>query len=223
MTAVINFVEPWGFSKLDVFRTCPAKFKYQFIDKLPQDSSPAMDRGDKMHKNIESYLKGWTNELIEENSEWKIHFDELKKEDFRGEQALGLDKNWKVLKNWFGKDVWVRIKMDAYYLDPVEKAVVVIDFKSGKYRVPSTDQIELYAIAGLSLFPDIQKVRAEFWFLDQMDTYMKTYSAEQLVELRKKYENDAARIYTEQAWTPTPSSECRWCSYSKHKGGTCKY
>jgi len=75
----------------------------------------------------------------------------------------------------------------------------------------------------LSLFPDIQKVRAEFWFLDQMDTYMKTYSAEQLVELRKKYENDAARIYTEQAWTPTPSSECRWCSYSKHKGGTCKY
>jgi hypothetical protein len=223
MTAVINFVEPWGYSKLDVFRTCPAKFKYQFIDKRPQDSSPAMERGDKMHKNIESYLKDWTNELIEENSEWKIHFDELKKEDFRGEQALGLDKNWKVLKNWFGKDVWVRIKMDAYYLDPVENAVVVIDFKSGKYRVPSTDQIELYAIAGLSLFPDIPKVRAEFWFLDQMETYMKTYTAEQLVELRKKYENDSAAIYTEQAWSPTPSMECRWCSYSKHKGGPCQY
>ena len=223
MTAVINFVEPWGFSKLDVFRTCPAKFKYQFIDKRPQDSSPAMDRGNERHKNIECYLKGWTSELMEENSEWKIHFDELKKEDFRGEQALGLDKNWKVLNSWFGKAVWVRIKMDAYYFDPVENAVVVIDFKTGKYRVPSTDQIELYAIAGLSLFPDIPKVRAEFWFLDQMETYMKTYSAEQLVELRKKYENDSAAIYTEQAWAPTPSMKCRWCSYSKHKNGPCKF
>lgn len=217
----IIFNQPWGFSKLDVFRACAAKFKYQFIDKLPQGSSPAMARGQKMHENIEMYLNGWSADLIPEVVDWKPQFDALKLKDFKGEQAIGIDKGWGLLPDWFNKETWLRIKMDAYFIENDE--MTVIDFKSGQFRIPSQDQIELYAVAGISIQPAVKKVNAQFWFLDSGDVHTVTYTSEELLALRKKYETESAPLYAERAWMPQPSRECRWCPYSKTKGGRCQY
>jgi CRISPR/Cas system-associated exonuclease Cas4 (RecB family) len=216
-----RFNQPWGFSKLDVYRTCPQKFEFQFIKKLPQPGSPAMERGSKMHAEIESYLNGWSQDLSPLVEDWKTAFDGLKREDFKGEQALGFDKDWMRLPDWFDKRTWLRVKMDAYFKK--DDMVTVIDFKSGKYRQPSTDQIELYAIAGLSIFPSIKQVLAEFWFLDTNDVFRKLYTAEELLELRKKYEREIQPMYNDETWKPAPSNECRWCPYSKTKGGKCQF
>lgn len=220
-TKEIAFKDPWGFSKLDVFRACPAKFKYQFLDKLPQGSSPAMERGGKMHENIESYLNGWTSMLLPELVTWRPAFDDLKTKAFRGEQSIGIDDKWVMLKNWFEKATWLRVKMDAYYI--ADHTMRVIDFKSGKYREPSRDQIEIYAIAGLSIEPTIEEVVAEFWFLDTGDIFTRKYSSKELLDLRLKYEQGSNRMYMERLWDPVPSSACRYCPYSKTKEGPCKY
>lgn len=216
-----QFTDPWGFSKLDVYRACPQKFEYQFIQKLPQPSSEAMERGSKMHEDIEHYLNGWSTKLSKETENWKEALDALKQQDFKGEQAIGIDKDWNKLPDWFDKRTWLRVKMDAYYSNG--DAMTVIDFKSGKYRVPSTDQIELYAVSGLSIKPTIQTVSAEFWFLDTDDVYAKVYTRDQLLDLRKKYDRECQPMYTDTTWTPTPSRECKWCPYSKTKGGKCQY
>ena len=215
------FTDAWGFSKLDTYRTCPQKFFYQFVAKLPQPGSAAMDRGSKMHENIEMYLNGWTQELLPELGEWKEQLDELKKKDFKAEQALGFDKNWKLLSDWFQPGVWLRAKMDAKYIE--DGKLVVIDFKSGKYRLPSTEQVELYAVAGSAMHPEIETVVAEFWFLDTGDFYKREYTKAALLDLRKQYENYVRPIYADTVWTPAPSAECRWCSYSKTKGGKCRF
>ena len=216
-----NFKDAWGFSKLDTYRTCPAKFKFQFIDKLPSGSSPAMERGTKMHQNIESYLNGWVTTLIPEVISWKEAIDALKEKDFKAEQALGFDKEWGKLSDWFGKTTWLRVKMDASYVEGNKGTA--IDFKSGKYRVPSTEQVELYAIGLHAANPSLMEVSAEFWFLDTGETYERTYTAKELLDLRKKYEQYVAPIYADETWTPAPSNNCRWCPYSKTKGGLCKY
>lgn len=217
----ITFKDPWGFSKYDVFRTCHAKFKYQFIDRLPQGSSPAMERGGDMHKNIENYLNGWSKDLLPSVENWQEAFDSLKLKNFKGEQSIGINKDWKLLPNWFAKSTWLRVKMDAYYIQ--DKKMRVIDFKSGKYRIPSTDQIEIYAIAGISIDPTVEEVDAEFWFLDADEVYTVSYTRDQLIALRKKYEGLVAPIYTEELWEPSPSNECRWCPYSRTKNGPCRY
>lgn len=217
----VVFNQPWGFSKLDVFRACPAKFKYQFIDKLPQGSSPAMERGGKMHESIELYLNGWGKDLIPEVVGWKKQFDALKQKDFKGEQSIGINKQWQLLPDWFGPTTWLRVKMDAYFVEG--ETMDVIDFKSGQFRIPSEDQIELYAVAGLSINPLVQKVKAQFWFLDADEVHEVPYTREELLALRKKYENESAAMYTERQWKPEPSRECRWCPYSKTKGGRCQY
>jgi len=216
-----SYNEPWGFSKLDVFRACKAKFKYQFIEKLAQGSSPAMERGQAMHETIESYLNGWITTLSPDTEAWKEQLDELKTKNFRAEQALGFDKDWNQLESWFSPATWLRVKMDAYWRDA--RTITVIDFKSGKYRAPSTEQVELYALAGFCMHPDVDTITAEMWFLDTGDVYRKTYTRDQISLLKKKYEGYSAPMYTERAWEPSPSMECRWCPYSKTKGGKCKY
>jgi len=216
-----NFTDAWGFSKLDVFETCKAKFYYQFIKKLPSGGSPAMERGSKMHENIEGYLNGWVTELSKDTFSWKEALDALKEKDFKAEQALGFDKDWNKLPDWFGKTTWLRVKMDASYIEGTKGTA--IDFKSGKYRVPSTEQIELYAVGLHAANPTLEEVSAEFWFLDTGETYERTYTATQLSELRKKYEKRVEPIYATNQWDPQPSNECRWCSYSKTKGGSCRF
>tara|TARA_R110000868_G_scaffold5782_1_gene33937 strand:- start:16617 stop:17285 length:669 start_codon:yes stop_codon:yes gene_type:complete len=220
-TKPIKFNQPWGFSKLDVFRACPAKFKYQFIEKLPQGGSPAMERGAEMHENIEMYLNGWGKDLLPSVVDWKPQLDALKLKDFKGEQAIGIDKDWNLLPDWFGPKTWLRVKMDAYFAE--EDEMTVIDFKSGQFRIPSQDQIELYAVSGISIKPTIKKVNAQFWFLDSGDVHTVPYTSEQLLTLRKKYETAVAPLYAETIWKPEPSRECRWCPYSKTKGGKCQY
>jgi hypothetical protein len=221
-TKVIRFKDPWGFTKLDVFRTCRAKFKYQFIDKLPSgNSSPALERGGQIHEDIENYINGWTTTLGPDTENWKPALDLLRKEDYHGEQAIGIAKDWRLLPDWFNPATWLRVKMDTYYRKG--SRLQVIDYKSGKYRVPSTDQVELYSIAGLSIYPDLDEVEAEYWFIDTGDFYKKVYTKAELVALRPKYEREAAAIYAEGQWSPMPSKECRWCPYSKTKGGPCRY
>lgn len=216
-----KFDNAWGFSKLDVYRACPQKFKFQFIDKLDSGSSPAMERGSKMHENIESYLNGWVTTLIAENEGFTEALNALKTKDYRAEQALGFDRAWKLLPDWFGKNTWLRVKMDAYYIDGDHG--YAIDFKSGKYRIPSVEQVELYAIGLHAKHPELKQVTAEMWYLDTGDVYKKTYTSSQLLGLRSKYERYVEPMYNDEKWEPTPSNECRWCPYSKTKGGKCRY
>lgn len=217
-----TFKDPWGYSKLETFEKCPQKFKYQFIDKLPQPGSAAMERGSKMHESIETYLNGWVKELIPACQGFQQAIDDLKAENFKAEQAIGLDKTWGALPDWFHADTWLRSKADAMYLKSADE-LVVIDFKSGKYRVPSTDQVELYAIVGGALYPEVAQVTAEYWYLDTGEVYSRVYTHTELLALRAKFEKRVVPMYTNTNWAPQPSMECRWCPYSKTKGGKCAY
>ena len=218
-----KFTDAVGFSKLDCFRECPQKFKFQFIDKLPQPSSPALERGSALHDACETYVRGWSKELPESLERWKEGLDYLISMKAVPELAWGFDKDWNLLPNWLDKSCWLRVKLDVYFfLD--EETLVVIDYKSGKYRVPSQEQNELYAISGHAAFPHVKKVITAYWFLDQTEApYETTYMADHLVLLRKKYEDYFAPLFEEEEWAPTPSRNCRWCSYAKHNGGKCEY
>jgi hypothetical protein len=222
MTSV-KFKDAVGFSKLDVFRECPAKFKYQFIDKIKETrQSDALVRGSRIHDECEAYVRGWVKELPTELEKWQEAMDMLRDAKATPESAWGFNRNWELLPDWFHPDTWLRAKSDCHYLS-IPTKLVIIDFKTGKYRVPSTEQIELYAICGHAVYPQVEEVIAEFWFLDTDQTYTKTYTAEHLMLLRKKYEDYFAPIFTEEQWKPVPSRDCKWCSYSKAKGGQCEY
>ena len=43
-------------------------------------------------------------------------------------------------------------------------------------------------ICGAAVYPEIENITAEFWYIDADQTYTKQYTATHLKELRKKYE-----------------------------------
>lgn len=217
------FKDAWGFSKLDTFRQCPRKFKYQFIDKLPVDySSPALERGARIHDALEAYVNGWQPEPPPEAVDWIQQLNALKDSGKAvTEGALGFDKNWALRPNWFGPETWLRVKMDVRV--PEGGTLRIIDYKTGKFRKPSTDQIELYACTGPALHPGVQTIVTEFWFIDAGETYDRTYDVAEIPALRRKYEGEVAHIYNERRWPTQPSLACRWCPFSKTRGGPCEY
>jgi hypothetical protein len=219
-----KFKDAWGWSKLDTYRACPQKFKFQFIDKIKDTGSAAMDRGSKIHADIESYLNGW-GAFPESADQFRAALEELKTKDFKAEAAWGFDDQWGLLPDWFGKTTWFRSKLDARYLLESGAHLTCIDFKTGKYRAPSPDQIELYALAGFAAYPDVRVVDTEFWFIDTGEVLSRTYTRDADFErLKAKYAIEVSQgMYADEAFTPTPSNSCRWCQHSKTKGGKCQF
>lgn len=217
-----SFKDAWGFSKLDTYWTCPRKFKYQFIDKIKDTGSAAMDRGSKIHEGIESWLNGWAQELpVEAQLHFAARLADLKASDFKAEAAWGFNHDWSKRPDWFGKDCWLRVKLDAHVING--KKGKVVDFKTGRYREPSKEQVELYAVGAFCVYPELEEVDAEFWYIDSGEVYTKTFFRAELPALKKKYEGYVAPIYADTNWKPTPSNGCRWCQHSKTKGGGCDY
>jgi hypothetical protein len=221
----IAYKQPHGWSKLDTYRECPAKFKYQYIDKLPQPESPALTRGGKVHNALEQYLNGWSKTWPADiQPMWKDYADKmLASYDVRTEAAWGVDRKWVLQPNWLTPATWIRAKGDFFHRAG-KTTLKMGDWKTGQYRVPSDDQIELYAIFGLSVYPDVKDVITSFIFVDQKEKPLELrYTAKQLVNLRGKFEQEFLKMEKERKWAPTPSAKCKWCPYSKQKGGPCKY
>lgn len=220
------YKEPWGFTKLDNYETCAAWFWWRFGEKRAEGNpeNPAMKRGGEVHDMLERYVNGWGRAFPHDIlvNVWRPMIDKLKKIGAMTEASWGLDSNWMPLRDWFQPQTWVRIKADVYYL---EKDVLhVIDYKTGKYRVPKKDQVDLYAIAGLRKVPQAKKVKAAFWFIDQPDKpHVETYDAKTAGLLMKDFDKRAGKIYKDRRFEPTPGAHCRGCPFSRQKGGPCIY
>ena len=221
----VQFTEPWGWSKYDMYDECPAQFKGVYIDKKKNRAdSPALLHGSKVHEQMEHYLNGWSSQIPPDiNTKfWEPRLKVLKARTPYTEAAWGLDAKWKPLKDWFQPTTWIRAKCDAYYM--AGDNLVLIDFKTGKYRVPSDEQIELYALVGHAVVPEAKRVMASFWFLDQDAKPLELiYKASDLLKLRKKFEKMAAKLYNDKRFDPKPGPHCRYCDFSRQKGGTCRY
>lgn len=214
-----KYSDAWGYSKVACFKECEKKFEFQFIDKLASGGSAAMDRGAELHKSCEAYVNGWDKELDPALSNWQEALDDLKTKKAMTERAWGFNDKWEPLPNWFGKDCWLRAKSDAHYIEGT--TVVIIDYKSGKFKIPPIEQVELYAICGHAVYPEATDVRAEFWFLDHGQVHVVNYTAAHLLLLRKKYEDMVKPMYEAEVFEANPSRDCGWCNYSRTKGGLC--
>lgn len=217
-----TFKGPWGWSKLATYRECPQRFKYLYIDKLKEPESEALKRGSEVHDILEKYLNGWSTTQPPVHPAWMPRIEAIKAKGPKTEAAWGLDKAWKPLRDWFQPTVWLRAKSDWYHVEGTE--LVLGDWKTGKYRVPSPDQVLLYAVAGYSMVPGIKSVRTSMCFVDQPEPpHEDRWSASQLAKARKAFTAKVAPLYKDTHWMPTPGSHCRYCPFSRQKNGPCQY
>jgi hypothetical protein len=217
----------WSYSRLDLWLTCPRRCFLKHIQKLVEPPSPPLERGSRIHKLAEDYLKGILKKLPSELKLLKAEFAVLAKlrKRLQIEAELAFALHW-GLSGWFDPDCWCRIKMDVMYDDPKETQIRrVIDWKTGKMNPKHTEQTELYAIGAFLTAPkNIIRVDTKLAYTDSGEVVEQTFMRTDLPKLQKKWEKLAVPMLRDTKFKPTPSSNaCRFCPWTKVLGGPCTF
>lgn len=179
----------WSFSALSSFEALPYRFFVESRLKHRGEQHPAALRGENVHKSIEDYIMGLTNDKPNdpkigawqpEFQKWRDLYSEGNDIQLEGDWAFNTD--WTPVE-WMAQDAWLRAKLDLLYLQNKTSAHVV-DWKTGRKfgnEMKHQQQGILYAISAFMRFPELEFARVEFLYLDQpyRSNLEHTYTREQ--------------------------------------------
>lgn len=223
-----NGITAWSYSRYSDYRQCPYKFKLKYIDKLPDPGSPAMQRGNEIHKRAEEFIKA--------KKEPKLHIDLINVEaELRHCREAGAmaelpwgflqDWSWNGKSDWFGSNIWFRMKADVA-IDYDDSTGLVGDWKTGRKYDENREQIELFGAVALKRFPHWSEVDVRLWYtdVDPSDNEIQYEFDRKDGELiLKDWEKKVVAMFKDKRFAPTPNDKCHWCPFSKAKGGPCKF
>jgi hypothetical protein len=211
----------WSLSRLKTFEQCHAKFDYQYNLGLDRGSSgPAAERGVAIHKDIENSLKGAAPAPTESGHVGDlINALKLSGAKFHPECNIKLDREWKQV---VVGDYWYHGILDLLVFPEVGVAHIR-DWKTGKIYPDHDKQKELYALAVFCAFPETQEIQTFFDYLDQGKTITRTFHPHMVEPAKERWSRRVARMESATEFMPMPGYACRWCGFSKAKGGPCRF
>jgi hypothetical protein len=236
-------ITSWSFSRWDCYNKCPAQANFKFNLKMKEPSSPALERGTALHSLAENWLRGPKigrgsvgGSLPEELKLIAKPLRDFKKRGAVPEAEFCFDKDWKPV-DWFSREAWCRVKADVTIAPVINSKktpiVEVHDFKSGGKKGeldfvchPEYElQLDLYSLAGLLSYPTAEKVESSLVFIDHgvVVPNPNVYTQKDVPTLKKDWEKRVKKMLTDEKYTPNPGNACRWCTFSKAKGGMCAY
>ena len=235
-------ITAWSFSRYSTYKECPFKARLKFIDKLEEPGNAAMDRGTEIHKLAERYIKGELNRMPKELSKVAVIVKACrsfyqKRKDMR--QAVAED-TWAFTGTW-DQTQWndwakcvLRIKLDFAHLEKRGSKLILIitDWKTGKFREEKNEeyleQLDLYALAGLLLYPEADEVWPRLIYTDQNVIYPKVegeikFTNKDIKKLKVTWVKRSSPMLLDTRFAPRPGKYCRYCHFRKDNGGPCQY
>lgn len=223
-----NGITAWSYSRYADYRQCPLKFKLKHIDRLPDPGSPAMQRGNLIHKQAEDYIKAKRKPKLHVNLiNVKRELEHCREAGAMAELPWGFKRDWEWTgrSDWFGPDVWFRAKTDVA-ISYDDNTGLVGDWKTGRKYDENREQIELFGAVSLKRFPEWKMVDVRLWYtdVDPGDNEIQYEFTRKEGELiLKDWEKKVVAMFKDKRFAPTPNDKCHWCPFSKAKGGPCKF
>lgn len=208
----MNFV--WSLSKWRDYETCPTMFHHKHILKEHVDKpSPAVERGREVHKAFENAVKHGVA-LPKEFVSWDdvlSHFDGRK--DVFTEFKFGLDKELDHT-NFFSDNVWVRGALDLFV---ASHNVLVVDYKTGKYKDQHKSDAEFYGAMTGCAYRQFKSVEVQYWYIDnpQVSFSKKVADCEDIMSRWAQLFKSAETIMDSGQYTVQQGPHCRWCTNYK--------
>ncbi len=226
-TAKTGSVPSWSYSALKNYESCPHRIYLSKVEKHPEPSSAAMDRGTAIHLLGEEFVQGNIIDLPQELEKFKTEFTTLRERYNQAkvilEQDWGFTRDWGIT-GWSSLDTWLRMKLDAY-VQHDDQSATIIDYKTGRKfgnEINHLQQAQLYAIGAFKRFPLLQYVECEFWYLDKGETLSKKYTREEAEQFVPKWDMRGIQMTSDTSFTPNPSKyNCKWCPHLKTE--VCKW
>ncbi len=228
-------IKAWSHNRIAKFEKCKYLAKLVFIDKhvdfdktdlKPGQTEHPIDRGVRVHDGAERYVRGGVEMLPELKQHFEAEFNQLRELFAQGK--VSLEGEWAVNDAWMptawmSNDTWGRLKLDAM-VTPTPGHAVVIDYKTGKRsgnELKHAEQTQLYTVATLMRYPEIQRVTTELWYLDIDDLARQEFTREQGLRLLKTWNRRALAVTTATDFPPNPNKfSCLYCPFRPpEKGG----
>jgi len=225
----LGLVPAWSYSALKTFESCAYRTYISKVKRVQEDYGPAAARGTRIHDEAEQYVRHQTADLPDALKKFQQQFKELRelfaeaKVETEGEWGFTL--NWEPT-GWLAPDTWARIKLDALVHES-ETSARVIDYKTGKQmgnEIAHSQQALIYAIGTFFMYPDLEILNTEMWYLDHGTTMEQTYTRDEAMIFMPKLHERAVTMTTATKFPPNPSNyNCRWCSFGKGQEPHCEW
>lgn len=177
-------------------------YKHKYITKdIPRSSSPALDRGIKVHAMLEDAVKSKQYPQGVWTPDWLLRWLWSKENVVRAEMPLALDRDLNRVDFW-DKNAFVRGKADVVVQNST--GVFVVDWKTGQVRIDplQAEMTHLLLTRGLGV-----KVSFMWVFVDQ--------EVDEAVELTQEASVTACRAVAEveaaEEYLPSVNWGCKWC------------
>lgn len=220
----VPLVTAWSASRVFEYELCPAKLYFSHTQprREPEPGSPLAE-GKRIHAEGEAFLRGKTKVVPTFYRYFEKDLRALKRAKAESEVQLAFTADWE-LTDWFARDVWCRMALDALVLR--KRTARVVDFKTGRIYAKDEEQLELYALGLFHAFPGVQKVEAELWYLKSDEQITLTITRAEQPQIQKSWEQRASRVLEAREFPPKPGPPGRWpckhCDFSRDKGGPCR-
>lgn len=235
MNSLIKAIKAWSWSRYAGYVQCPAKLKFSTIDKIKEPKSAAMQRGADVHDGIAAYLTMKASRLPAEIKNCGANFKELRTMWGRRMKLAAtamapiIEDEWAFTSGWeqTGWKDWdncvVRIKIDAGWWESPTR-LRIRDWKTGKFSEGSSEeymqQLELYALAALIIFPQLEEVVPDLFYVDQGVEYpppqqKHVFTRADVPRLKKLWAKRIKPLLADRTFSPRPGWYCAGCYFNK--------
>jgi hypothetical protein len=219
----------WSFSQWDTYNSCPAKWKYKYVDKLPDmPTGPAAERGTLIHSTVEAYIETCGATPLHEAVKPKYVgiFENYMLKAANAE--VGLEKKIAFDYMWFPVEpgspkAWAVMIFDAVAVLPTGE-IRIGEWKSGKPKVTHPDQLDLYMLGSLLHWKDAPRVTATTHYLEATAPCSEQRMERLGIPLWQDIWRGRVEVMErDKTCAPHPGLGCNWCGYSKRRGGPCGF
>lgn len=230
-------VDRISYTDLETFDSCPLKFYYKKILRMPSPPSPHQLLGQVIHSVLESgarsMMEGEPRNLEALVSDFEGRWgkvrlgdpDQKERMGQRGAELLGeymimqakLDGFPAVLEKFFEIELSsAKLTGRIDRVDKTETGLRVIDYKTGKKGKNKLDkdlQLPIYSLACKELFGEYPS-ELMFMFLGDGTEYSISSDPGSLDKVRTEIEQKA-EVINSSDFTATPGKPCRLCEYAR--------
>ena len=232
-------------SKTKTFLDCKAKYKFQYIEKLPKKDWDHHTFGKFCHKVLEffhqQYLEGCLlpyNTTM--NDAWKVAWAEYKDKmnpEMKKECWDLINKYLKLISTKKGAMPGNVIAVEKKFEFPVTENLIlngaidriqldddnvihVCDYKTAKnkkYLKNDFFQLLTYAYVIVTEDPSIKKVRASYMLLRHDFEYMTMeFDLKEIMKVKDKFIDYANQMNSEKEFKPNPTALCNYCDFQQN-------
>jgi CRISPR/Cas system-associated exonuclease Cas4 (RecB family) len=214
----------FSYSRLSLYKECPKKFWYKYIDKsIISTDSPIFEKGKFIHALIETYpnLPAYEFKFEEVRSKMIQYITQIfdlcatdKKMIWLLDNCLFREKQFYLnhaLNNCTEEDGSL-VNGIIDYVGMIGETLIIADWKTGQtQKYASFEQLKLYSIWAFNEFPEINSVRCFFFFIEQNKTLHLEIKRSELSGLKLNVLSVIDDINKDTVFKKKPADNCKYC------------